>query len=371
MIPPLQIANRQTVTAGDTDDPTPPSDDVPDRAERSERPPRIAVTRPMDKAFGDDPGNGIDARAGTSAATPRSRFGGLVVRDGETGERIVDAMTQQSIAMGAVRAENGERLRANMMDLIRGLGDAFVNPDKHGEDAMRAADSSSGVISAGHRARAMFYALIEGVKETARGDFSNLTFWRPDGHGVTIEVVGQEDPIAFRYGKNAEAYIRDLPEGSIRDIIFYGHGAPGMIQIENGYPLDAEAIAKLLSGKMTSSGAIHVVGCNTASVGYEGLEDSNVFTGAGYGLATLTRRLTYFSLPVIVGGADKDVMEEMWNEDLARQVSQSIRDVTVYGQRTFAFPADRLVPASTNATPSRWMMSREAAYRNGQTVEDD
>jgi hypothetical protein len=125
--------------------------------------------------------------------------------------------------------------------------------------------------------------------------------------------------------------------------------------------------AGLLKGKVLPGGRIDLIGCNTASIGERSIEGVNVAGMAGYGLATLTRRIMYYSAPHLSGD---DATAAQWNRDLARETSARIPGVYVTGMRTFAFPLDRLidlfVPGGNDATPSEVIIARMAVYLNGR-----
>lgn len=154
---------------------------------------------------------------------------------------------------------------------------------------------------------------------------------------------------------------------SIRSVVYYGHGAPGMMTIGDDYTLTSDDVVSQLTGKMAPNGEVHLVGCNTASIGsraYESSPAEMVF----YGLSVLARRLAYFSAPVMLGGLDKDTANAHWDDDMANETSRGLPNVRITGFRTFAFPADRLVPGSSNVTPSPYVMARSVTYRDSQEV---
>ncbi len=188
----------------------------------------------------------------------------------------------------------------------------------------------------------------------------------PDGAGVTITVNGA--PVAFRTVAQAQAHLATVRSGSVESIVFYGHGSPGSMSIgEEG--LSAGSVAAMLRGKLAPNARVELFGCNTASIGDPSL-GLNVGATIFFGLSSLVRRLVYFSVPVLAGGADKAQMEAMWDEDMARDTSTLLPGARVTGFRTFAFPADRLVPGSRNPTPSEHVLALPVTYRDGREVTD-
>ncbi len=208
---------------------------------------------------------------------------------------------------------------------------------------------------------------LAGLRPAAQGLIPLLARALPDGYGVTIQMAAGPSPAAMRSFADAEAFIAAAPPGSIKSVIFYGHGAPGMMRIGDA-GLDAGELARLLDGKLTPNARVTLYGCNTASIGSQGASNNPAET-AFYGLSTLTRRIMYFSLPYFAG-ADRDLMETMWNDDMAIALSRALPEAQVVGFRTFAFPADRLVPGSRNATPSRRVVARTVTYLNGDEITD-
>ncbi|MEZ0314970.1 MAG: hypothetical protein ACAI38_24635 [Myxococcota bacterium] len=202
---------------------------------------------------------------------------------------------------------------------------------------------------------------LAGLPSTPAGRLARLL---PDGYGVTIRFRGQPEAAFRDYGEATRA-IAAAPPGSITSVILYGHGAPGMLSI-GGSILDAGEVGRLLAGKLAPNARVTLYGCNTAGVGDQGLS-RNLAESAFFGLSSLMRRLTYFSLPVLTG-ADRAAMEDMWDDDMALDVSRALPDAEVVGFRTYAFPADRLVPGAQNATPSRHVLARSATYKNGDLV---
>lgn len=193
-----------------------------------------------------------------------------------------------------------------------------------------------------------------------------------DAYGVTVRT-GSRDR-AFRKVSDAEAFLRTLPGGSVEKLTYYGHGAPGMMSI-GAATVDAGSAVQSAKGKVRAGGMVDYIGCNTASVGTE------TRINPAYGLSTLTRRILYFSVPYLSdkasgggGPAMKEEMEQMWDEDLARQTSVRLKGVYVCGYRTFGLVGDRLPVVGTlmgrrEATSSSAVAGVKACYLDGREVE--
>lgn len=206
----------------------------------------------------------------------------------------------------------------------------------------------------------------DGLARPAPAPRSLLQRVLPDGAGVTIVINGTTT--AFRTVAQAQAHLATQRSGSVQSIVFYGHGSPGSMAIgDEG--LSATTVADMLRGRLAPNAQVELFGCNTAAVGATDF-GAGVADAIFFGLSSLTRRLVYFSVPVLVGGADKAQMEAMWNEDMARDTSKLLPGARVTGFRTYAFPADRLVPGSRNMTPSDHVLARPVTYRDGVEVMD-
>jgi len=228
-----------------------------------------------------------------------------------------------------------------------------------------ARDAHNPIVVTGHKAQAAFLAIVGGMTKTVSGDMTYLKHWLPDGYGITIYVAGTRTPAKFRDVEQAAAFMDSLPPGSVNDITFYGHGAPGFLEIGPDYLLEAPTLVEFVGDKMSAEGSIHLIGCNTASPG-EAVKPGEPLGGPiFFGLSTLARRIMYFSIPHFEG-IPKDQLEQEWARDLALEVNAGLPNVAVQGFRTFAFPLDRLVPGNANVTPSEYILGRDARYRNGQ-----
>lgn len=193
-----------------------------------------------------------------------------------------------------------------------------------------------------------------------------------DAYGVTVRTGGRDR--AFRKVSDAEAFLRTLPDGSVEKLTYYGHGAPGMMTVGSA-TVESESASRAAKGKVRAGGMVDYIGCNTASVGTE------TRVNPAYGISTLTRRILYFSIPYLSdkasggGGPDmKETMEQMWDEDLARQTSVKLKGVYVCGYRTFGLVGDRLPVVGTlmgrrEATSSSAVAGVKACYLEGREVE--
>lgn len=190
---------------------------------------------------------------------------------------------------------------------------------------------------------------------------------RPDGYGITVVLSNGVTRRSFRDPLQGKAFLGALPASGAKRVIFYGHGAPGLQSVGDTFFLEAPEVEALLKGKVLPGGRIDLIGCNTASIGERSIEGVNVAGMAGYGLASLTRRIMYYSVPHLSGD---DAVAAQWNRDLARETSARIPGVYVTGMRTFAFPLDRLidlfVPGGNDPTPSDVIISRQAVYLDGR-----
>lgn len=190
---------------------------------------------------------------------------------------------------------------------------------------------------------------------------------KPDGYGITVVLSNGVMRRSFRDPAQGKAFLEGLAPNGAKRVVFYGHGMPGTQTVGDDFFLEAPDVERLLRGKVLPGGRIDLIGCNTASIGDRSIEGVNVPGMAGYGLASLGRRIMYYSVPHLQGD---DVSAAQWNRDLARETSMRIPGVYVTGMRTFAFPLDRLidlfVPGGNDPTPSDVIISRQAVYLNGR-----
>ncbi len=214
--------------------------------------------------------------------------------------------------------------------------------------------------------RAQSLAYQRADPEHARRDGEKHSL-KPDGYGVTIYLVGEQARHAFRDPKEGERFLGAQKPGTVRRVIFYGHGAPGLQTVGEDFVLDADGVVQLTKGKVRAGGRVDLIGCNTASIGSEGFKGPDVAGAAAYGIATLARRLTYYSMSRF-SGVDKDAAEAGWDQDLARDVSARLPGVEVHGMRTFSVSLDRLIPGDDSPTPSNYVIGRQAVYLDGREV---
>ena len=193
-----------------------------------------------------------------------------------------------------------------------------------------------------------------------------------DAYGITIHVSGKDSPLTFRKGTEAEAAIRQLSDGSITKVIFYGHGGPGL-QTVGPASYDANDTAALLKGKMAKGGEVQFSGCNTSSIGGSTLNPL-------VGLSMAARRLLYFSLPYFQDRHDgvpaaeaSRQWEKTWNADLARDTSLGVKGAIVCGYRTFGLVPGRLpgvtrLMGNQEATTPGYVAGKKGCYQDGKEV---
>lgn len=196
------------------------------------------------------------------------------------------------------------------------------------------------------------------------------TAWTSDAYGITVETVGGKK--SYRKPAEAEAAIRSMPPGSIKKIMFYGHGGPGE-QTVGPASYDAASTAALLKGKMAKDGVVMFAGCNTSSIG-------NATLNPAVGISMIVRRGFYFAGPYWGARMDgtpapeaKERFEGMWNQDLAREASAEMKTQTVCGYTTFALVWNRLpvvtrLMGTQEDTEPGYTSGRKVCFRNGKEV---
>lgn len=200
------------------------------------------------------------------------------------------------------------------------------------------------------------------------------TAWTSDAYGVTVQVAGRPEPLTFRKARDAEAAIRQLPDGSISRITLYGHGSPGMQTVgDDAY--DPDSAAAMLKGKMARGGVLQFSGCNTASIG-------GASANPAVGISMAARRLLYFSLPYFQDRMDgvpaaqaREQWEKSWNADLSRDTSLQLRGTVVCGYRTFGLVPGRLpgltrLLGNQEATTPGYVAGKKVCYRDGREVPE-
>jgi hypothetical protein len=200
------------------------------------------------------------------------------------------------------------------------------------------------------------------------------TAWTSDAYGITLQVAGRPEPLTFRKARDAEAAIRQLPDGSISRITLYGHGSPGMQTVgDDAY--DPDSAAAMLRGKMARGGVVQFSGCNTASIG-------GASVNPAVGISMAARRLLYFSLPYFQDRMDgvpsaqaREQWEKTWNADLSRDTSLQMRGTVVCGYRTFGLVPGRLpgltrLMGNQEATTPGYVAGKKVCYRDGREVPE-
>ena len=210
------------------------------------------------------------------------------------------------------------------------------------------------------------------ITKAAPGAPEKSTKFTSDAYGITLYTAGSAQPQTFRKGKDAEAVIRGLPDGSVTKVIIYGHGSPGM-QTVGPEVYDADSTSEMLKGKMAKGGVVQFSGCNTASIGGATLNPA-------VGLSMVARRLLYFSLPYFQDRADgipanqaRQQWEKGWNADLALDTSVKIKGAVVCGYRTFGLVPGRLpgvtrLLGNQEATTPGYVAGKKACYQDGREV---
>lgn len=175
--------------------------------------------------------------------------------------------------------------------------------------------------------------------------------------GITGKYVGTDGkPVEFAapYSER-RAKIASFPDGSIKIIVIYAHGAPGLIGDD-----DAEDLTKMLKAKMMTNGQIHLLGCSTAGI------EGHYWNPIG-GIGLLMRTIMYHGLMKLAGNDD---VASRWATNLAGDLSRSIPNVYVLGLAGISFPLSRITTVSEKTdlegyTPKALMADR-FVYYNGQ-----
>lgn len=148
--------------------------------------------------------------------------------------------------------------------------------------------------------------------------------------------------------------IASFPDKSIRIILIYAHGAPGMIGDD-----DAESLEKMLKSKMMINGQIHLLGCSTAGI------EGHFWNPVG-GIGLLIRTIMYHGIPRIMGD---DQMASQWATNLAGDLSRRIPNVYVLGLAGISFPLSRITTVSEKTDLEgyrpRALMADRFVYYNG------
>jgi len=185
---------------------------------------------------------------------------------------------------------------------------------------------------------------------------------KPESHGITIDLgtEGRYIKRRFKTLEEATAYIDTLPPQVVSLIIFYGHGAPGYMTIGKSY-ITAETIVNLVKDKMENNSAIHLMGCNTASISMNEISINPL-----KGLSYLTRRILYYNVSRL-SGASRKTANEMWNEDLALNISTKLQNVKVCGLTTFGLVPERFV--GREKIEPGYVLGAHRCYKNGREIK--
>lgn len=189
-----------------------------------------------------------------------------------------------------------------------------------------------------------------------------------NAYGITVRVGG--DAFSFRDPVDAVNYIQSVQGPVIEEVTLYGHGAPGLIILGEEYLGPGDTIS-MLQGRLAPGAKVHLVGCNTASIGEASLNPLR-------GLSSLVRRAGYYTWPlireVLLEGKDPDQSRrdnaDYWDQDLAREVSAGLPGAQICGFRTFGLVPSRIPFVSTlmgtreSATPGA-VGGSKACYTNG------
>lgn len=196
--------------------------------------------------------------------------------------------------------------------------------------------------------------MIRGTQEDIR--------MKPDSFGYTIYAADRK--YEFRtLDEAARRFLGKAPEKSVGLMIFYGHGSPGSMSIGDDY-LESGKVIAALQGKLAPGGEVHLVGCNTSSVPmFVSLDIALPAKGLSY----LGRRLLYYT-GVRISGASAETGNEMWNLDMAREVSLGLPGAKVCGMRTFGLVPERFV--GVERVEPGLVLGERACYVGGRGQQD-
>jgi len=175
--------------------------------------------------------------------------------------------------------------------------------------------------------------------------------------GITGKYIAKDGkPVEFAapYAERREKIV-SFPDNSLRIILIYAHGAPGLIGDD-----DADDLEKMLKKKMMMNGQIHILGCSTAGI------EGHFWNPIG-GIGLLPRTIMYHGIPKIMGD---DQLASLWATNLAGDLSRRIPNVYVLGLAGLSFPLSRITTVSEKTdlegyTPKALMADR-FVYYNGQ-----
>jgi hypothetical protein len=175
--------------------------------------------------------------------------------------------------------------------------------------------------------------------------------------GITGKYVasnGADVQFATPYAERKKK-IASFPDASIKIIVFYAHGAPGMIGDD-----EVDDLTDMLGKKMMLNGQIHLLGCSTAGI------EGHFWNPIG-GIGLLMRTIMYHGMPRIMG--DDDIAAR-WSMNLAGDLSRRIPNVYVLGLAGISFPLSRITARWERTdlegyTPKALMADR-FVYYNGK-----
>jgi hypothetical protein len=245
----------------------------------------------------------------------------------------------------------------------QGRPDGIVVPAPGGGETASATSTSGGQGGAPNDGRvvpAKPMSAWERVKDSVKNPMS-------DAYGFTFEGP-EPQPVSFRDHAPALAYIKKAKAGAFTKVTLYGHGAPGLMTV-GSWSGDSGEIAFRFKGKMAPGPTLDLKGCNTSSIG-------GASVNPGRGLSGLTRRVLYFSIPYLSEGRDpgmREILEEGWDSDLARDTSRGMPGVKVCGLRTFGLVGDRVplvgsLMGRREATNSDAVLGSKACFVDGKEV---
>jgi hypothetical protein len=184
-----------------------------------------------------------------------------------------------------------------------------------------------------------------------RGILTRMAF------GVTGKYVGADGKFvefAAPY-TDRQAKVSSFPDRSIQIILIYAHGAPGLIGDD-----DVDSLTRMLKSKMRLNGQIHLLGCSTAGI------EAHYWNPIG-GIGLLLRMILYHGLPKISG--DTSVASQ-WAQNLAGDLSSSVRNVYVLGLSGISFPLSRVTTISDKTDLEGYcpkaLMADRFVYYNGK-----
>ena len=201
----------------------------------------------------------------------------------------------------------------------------------------------------------------------ARGGKAKFHF-TSDAYGYTIKSNGRTQ--AFRELNEARAAISKMPNGSITAISFYGHGAPGLIEVGD-ISLDKDFIQTILKNKMAENGRIELIGCNTAGVTDPSLLRPDILISNG--VRYIFHSIVAGDLEVLRGAPVGSTMND-WDANLASDTSRRIAGAVVCGSATFALVPDRApgvmhVLGTQEATSPATVLAKTVCYKDGHELK--